>query len=91
MEKVQKLLKIEFNSKRVYVDDEKYIKTKIKTYGDRVIINLHYKKISKENAPCTCLSMIMLDSVIKAKKSIILKHLRKNANMNKKDKNGEHY
>ena len=66
--KVEKLLKIEFNSKPVYGDDEKYIKTKIKTYGDSVITNFHSKKIPKEKAPCKCLSIIMLDSVIKAKK-----------------------
>ena len=66
--KVEKLLKIEFNSKPVYGDDEKYIKTKIKTYGDSVITNFHNKKMPKEKAPCTCLSIIMLDSVIKAKK-----------------------
>ena len=61
-------MKIEFNSKPVYGDDEKYIKTKIKTYGDSVITNFHNKKMPKEKAPCTCLSIIMLDSVIKAKK-----------------------
>ena len=66
--KVEKLLKIEFNSKPVYGDDEKYIKTKIKTYGDSVITNFHSKKIPKEKAPCKCLSIIMLDSVMKAKK-----------------------
>ena len=66
--KVEKLLKIEFNSKPVYGDDEKYIKTKIKTYGDSVITNFHSKKIPKEEAPCKCLSIIMLDSVIKAKR-----------------------
>ena len=61
-------MKIEFNSKPVYGDDEKYIKTKIKTYGDSVITNFHNKKVPKEKAPCKCLSVIMLDSVIKAKK-----------------------
>ena len=30
-EKVEKLLKIEFDSKHVYGDDDKYIKTKVKT------------------------------------------------------------
>ena len=65
--KVEKLLKIEFNSKPVYGDDEKYIKTKIKTYGDSVITNFHNKKMAKENTPYTCLSIIMLDSIIKAK------------------------
>ena len=56
----------------VYGDDEKHIKTKIKTYGDCVITNFHnrrkshYKGMPKEKAPCTCLSIIMLDSVITA-------------------------
>ena len=66
--KIEKLLKLEFDSKSVCGDDEKYIKTKIKTYGDSVITNFHSKKIPKEEAPCKCLSIIMLDSVIKAKK-----------------------
>ena len=66
--KNEKLLKIKFDSKLVYGDDEKYIKTKIKTYGDSVITNFHSKKIPKEEAPCKCLSIIMLDSVIKAKR-----------------------
>ena len=30
--KVEKLLKIEFDSKPIYDDDDKYMKTKIKTY-----------------------------------------------------------
>ena len=66
--KIKKLLKLKFDSKSVCDDDEKYIKTKIKTYGDSVITNFHSKKIPKEEAPCKCLSIIMLDSVIKAKK-----------------------
>ena len=36
MKKVEDLLKGEFDSKFVYGDDEKYIKTKIKAYGDSV-------------------------------------------------------
>ena len=43
------------------------IKTKIKTYVGSVITNSHNKKFPKE-APCIRLSIIMLDSVIKAKK-----------------------
>ena len=66
--RIEKLLKIKFDSKPVYGDDEKYIKTKIKIYSDSVITNFHNKKIPKEKAPCKCLSIIMLDSVIKAKK-----------------------
>ena len=65
-EKVEKLLKINFESKPVYGDDDKYIKTKIKIYADSVITNFHNKKIPKEKVPCKCLSRIMLDSVLKA-------------------------
>ena len=67
-EKVEKLLKIDFESKPVYGDDDKYIKTKIKIYADSIITNFHNKKMPKEKAPCKCLSIIMLDSVIKANK-----------------------
>ena len=54
--------------KKVYGDDDKYIKTKIKIYADSMITNFHDNKMPKEKAPCKCLSIIMLDSVIKAKK-----------------------
>ena len=63
--KSEKLLKIDFESKPVYGDDDKYIKTKIKIYAGGVITNFHDKKMLKEKAPCKCLSLIMLDSVIK--------------------------
>ena len=82
--KVQKFLKTEFDSKPVYGDDDKYIKTKIKIYARSMITNFHNKKIPKEKVPCKCLSIIILDSVIKAKKIIILKHFWKNININKK-------
>ena len=37
-EKVEKLLNIDFESKHVYGDDDKYIKTKIKIYAARLKI-----------------------------------------------------
>ena len=43
-------------------------KNKDKNIRYSVITNFHNKKNPKENAPCTCLSIIMLDSIIKAKK-----------------------
>ena len=64
---VEKLLKIGFYSKPVYGDNDKYIKTKIKIYNNSTITNFHSKKMSKEKEPCKSLSIIMLDSVIKAK------------------------
>ena len=67
-EKIEKLMRIDFESKPVYGDDDKYIKTKIKIYTGSMITNFHNKKMPKEKAPCKCLSIIMLDSVTKAKK-----------------------
>ena len=37
-------------------------------YGDRVNTNFQGKKVPKENASCKCLSLIMLDSVIRVNK-----------------------
>ena len=67
-ETIEKLMKINFESNPVYGDDVKYIKTKIKTYAGSIITNFHNKKMPKEKAPCKCLSIIMIDSVIKANK-----------------------
>ena len=67
-EKVEKLMKTDFESKPVYDDDDKYIKTKIKTYGKSIITNFHNKKSPKEKAPCKSLSIIRIDSVIKTNK-----------------------
>ena len=51
-----------------YGDDGKYIKTKTEIYAGSMVTNFHIKKIPKEKAPCKCLSIIMLDSVIKVNK-----------------------
>ena len=77
------LTRIDFESKPVYGDDDKDI-TKIKIYAGSMITNFHEKKMPKEKAPCKCRSIIMLDSVVKANKSIIFKHFQKNANAYKK-------
>ena len=61
-------MKITFESKPVYGEDVKYIKTKIKTYAGNIITNFHNMKIPKEKTPFKCLSIIMIDSVIKANK-----------------------
>ena len=42
--------------------NDRYIKTKIKIYNDRVYTNFQHNKIPKENESCTCLSAILLDS-----------------------------
>ena len=67
-EKFGNLLNEDFDSEPVYGDVDKYIKTKIKMYGDRVNTNFQGKKVPKENASCKCPSFIMLDSVIRVNK-----------------------
>ena len=47
-EKIEGLMKINFESKPVYGDDNKYIKTKIKTYAGNTITNFHNKKCLKK-------------------------------------------
>ena len=48
--RVEKLLKIEFDSKPVYGDNDKYIKTKMKMYGGSVNTNSHGKKNAKRKS-----------------------------------------
>ena len=43
MEKIEKLLKIDFNTKTKDGDDDKYKKTKIKTYKDSITTNFYNK------------------------------------------------
>ena len=69
--KFEKLMKIDFNTKTTYGDDDnKYIKTKIKTFKDNITTNLYNKKGSKkvleEKIPHKCLSIIIFDSVLYA-------------------------
>ena len=70
MEKFEKLMKIDFNTKTTYGDDDKYIKTKLKTYKDSIITNFYNKngpkKTPEEKVPHKCLSVIILDSIIYA-------------------------
>ena len=47
-EKVEKLMRIDFESKPVYGDDDKYIKTKIKIYAGSMITNFHNKKMPQK-------------------------------------------
>ena len=66
--KADNLLNIEFDSEPVNGDVDKYIMTKIKTYGDRVNTNFQGQKVPKENTTYKCISLIMLDSVIRVNK-----------------------
>ena len=85
--KTEKLLRIDFESKHVYGDDDKYIKTKTKIYEDNMSTDFHNKKMPKEKATCKYLSIIMLHSVIKANKKYYPKTLRIMQIYSRKDKN----
>ena len=71
---------IKFDSEPVNGDNVKYIKTKIKIDRDKVNTNFQSKKLT-ENSSCKFLSLIMLDSVIKANKKYCPQTLWKSVNM----------
>ena len=55
-----------------------------------MITNFHNKKMPKEKAPFKCLSIIMLDSVLKANKKYYPRTLSEECKyVEKEDKNGE--
>ena len=60
-DKISNLSKIEFNSEPVHND--KCIKTKMKICNNRINTNLHGNKTPENNEYCTCLSVILLDSI----------------------------
>ena len=86
-ERVSSLMIIELDSKPVSGDNDKYIKTKIKSYGDKINKIFQSKKVPKENASYKCLSSISVDSVIKVNKKYyqrtILKECKYEINKNK--------
>ena len=67
-ERVSSLMNIKFDNEAVYDDNDKYIEAKLKSYRDKVNTDFQGNKIPKESASCKCLSLIMLDSVVRANK-----------------------
>ena len=65
---IKGLLGIEFDSKPVYGDTDSYMKTKVKVYDNRVNTNFQGKETPKGDSCYKCLSLIMLDSVVKVGK-----------------------
>ena len=50
------------------MNNDNYIKVKIKSYGGKINKHFQDKRIPKENASYKCLLLIMLDSVIRINK-----------------------
>ena len=69
-EKIESLMRKKFNSKPIFGNDDnsKYIKTKIKTFKNSITTNSHNKKVPEEKIPYKCLSIIVLDSILKTDK-----------------------
>ena len=75
----KKIIENRFDTVPVYGDNNEYIETKIKIYSGSMIKNFQSKNIQKEKVPCTCLSIVMLDSNTLGRMQI----------WTRKDKNGE--
>ena len=69
---IKDLLETEFDSEPVYGDTDSYIKTKVKMYDDKVNTNFQGKETPKGDSSYKCLSLIMLDSVVKVGKKYYL-------------------
>ena len=57
--------------------NEKYLKAKIKSYNGKININFHNNKTPKEGSQFIYLSAILIDSVFRTGKSVILKWFRR--------------
>ena len=62
---MEKLSNIKFDSDPAFGDNDKYIKTKIKIHENKVNNNFQGKKIPKENTTYKCLSLVMLDCILR--------------------------
>ena len=71
-DKVSKSIKKGFNSEPVYND--KYLKTKKKSYKAKINTNFHDDKVPKEGSQYICLSVILIESAFRQVKTITLKY-----------------
>ena len=66
-ENVRNKIKKEFDSELLY--NEKYLRTKIKSYKRKINTNFCNNKISKEGSQCISLSAFLIDSVYRKDKN----------------------
>ena len=60
--KIKDLKKIKLNTLPVYGD--RYIKTKIRTYGNKVCTNFRGLNVPDDDTKCECLTVIFIDSLL---------------------------
>ena len=70
-DKLNNSIKKGFDSEPVY--NEKYLKTKIKSYEGKITTNFCSDKVPKEGSQYIYLSVILIDAVLEQVKTIILK------------------
>ena len=61
-------MNMKFDNELGCSDNGKYIKTKIKLYRDKINTNFQGKKKTKEKTSYKCLSLIIVDSIIRVNK-----------------------
>ena len=79
-------MSIDFSSRPGYGNEDKCIKTKIKTYKGIITTHFHNKKVPKDEIPYKCLSVIMLDSLLYAYEKYHLQTFRRMYICARKDK-----
>ena len=84
-EKVKNCLKKEFDCEPVY--NEKYLKDKIKSYDGKTNTNFHSNKITKEGSQFICLSVILIDFVLRTGKNFFPQMFVEECNYVVKEKN----
>ena len=60
--KIEDLKKIELNALQVY--DDRYIKTKIRTFGDKVYANFRGSNVPEDDMECESFTAISIDSLV---------------------------
>ena len=60
--KIEDLKNIELNALPVY--DDRYIKTKIRTYGDKVYTNFRGLNVPEDDTECESFSVLFVDSLL---------------------------
>ena len=82
-------LKNEWNALPVY--DDRYIKTKIRTYSDKAYTNFHGLNVPEDDIKCECFTIIAIDSLFLYKKKYYLQVYFDNCTYKIIDKSMIHY
>ena len=66
--------------------NDKYIKTKVKTFGETINTLFSNNKVPKEKNHCISIAAVCIDSVLKIEGKVILNCIQNNANTKKNKK-----